>query len=98
MTLSTVKNQPNQCAKAFLLELCRSSDAFARVLSSAAAATTSALFRVPADVLKHRVQAYVYPSVHTAARSILAVQGLRGLYAGFGATLLRDVSRATRQG
>ncbi len=64
----------------------------ARLLPSTASAFASAFFRVPADVLKHRVQAYVYPSVGQAARSILQQHGLRGFYTGFGATLLRDVS------
>ncbi|GLC36166.1 hypothetical protein PLESTB_001373400 [Pleodorina starrii] len=61
-----------------------------RLTASAAAATLSALIRVPADVVKHRVQAYAYPSSAGAVRSILATRGPAGLYAGFGATLLRD--------
>ncbi|KAG2486543.1 hypothetical protein HYH03_014844 [Edaphochlamys debaryana] len=61
-----------------------------KLVASAAAATLSAFVRVPADVLKHRVQAYAYPSVTAAARDILRTRGLRGMYAGFGATLLRD--------
>eukprot|EP00198_Chlamydomonas_reinhardtii_P005163 XP_001694499.1 mitochondrial carrier protein [Chlamydomonas reinhardtii] len=69
---------------------CEADAAPARLLASAAAAAASALIRVPADVLKHRVQAYVYPSVTAAARDIVSRRGLAGLYAGFGATLLRD--------
>ncbi|PNH04154.1 hypothetical protein TSOC_009718, partial [Tetrabaena socialis] len=61
-----------------------------RLVASAAAATLSAFIRVPADVLKHRVQAYAYPSVARAARDILATRGPGGLYTGFSATLLRD--------
>ncbi len=69
-----------------------------RAVSSSTAAMVSAFFRVPADVLKHRVQAYVYPSVAQAARTIMLRQGVRGFYAGFGATLLRDVSALLRIG
>ncbi len=36
------------------------------------------------------LQAYAYPSVLSATRDILSRHGARGLYAGFGATLLRD--------
>ncbi|KXZ49978.1 hypothetical protein GPECTOR_18g134 [Gonium pectorale] len=61
-----------------------------RLVASSAAAALSALIRVPADVIKHRVQAYAYPSSGAAARHILATRGPAGLYAGFGATLLRD--------
>ncbi|GIL55632.1 hypothetical protein Vafri_11188, partial [Volvox africanus] len=61
-----------------------------RLAAAAAAATLSALIRVPADVVKHRVQAYAFPSSSHAARTILESQGPAGLYAGFGATLLRD--------
>ncbi|GIL76831.1 hypothetical protein Vretifemale_6363 [Volvox reticuliferus] len=61
-----------------------------RLAAAATAATLSALIRVPADVVKHRVQAYAFPSSAHAARAILATRGPAGLYAGFGATLLRD--------
>lgn len=61
------------------------------ITASAAAAAVSAIIRVPGDVLKHRVQAYVYPSVGYAARDVYKREGLRGLYCGLGATLLRDV-------
>lgn len=57
----------------------------------------SAIIRVPGDVLKHRVQAYVYPSVWTAARDVYQRQGLRGLYCGLGATLARDVPEIVAQ-
>ncbi|GFR52540.1 hypothetical protein Agub_g15115 [Astrephomene gubernaculifera] len=61
-----------------------------RLTASATAACLAALVRVPADVVKHRVQAYAYPSAIHAIRDILATKGPMGLYSGFGASMLRD--------
>lgn len=62
-----------------------------QIVPATAGALASALFRVPGDVLRHRVQAYLYPDVFTALRCTLRSQGLAGLYSGFGPTLMRDV-------
>lgn len=48
------------------------------VAASSLAAFTSAFIKVPADVLKARVQAYVYPDFPQAVRGIMHSQGLRG--------------------
>jgi len=72
-------------------------DMVAHMVSASTAAVASALVRVPSDVLKHRVQAYVFTDVWQAAASVWQKQGLRGLYCGFGATLLRDVPEMTIQ-
>lgn len=63
----------------------------ARLISSTIAAAASCFFKVPTDVMKHRVQAYVYPDVFNAASTILNTQGIAGLYKGFSATMMRDV-------
>nr|QKY15113.1 s-adenosylmethionine carrier 1 (SAMC1) [Polytomella parva] len=60
-------------------------------IASTLAATAAAVIKVPTDVLKHRVQAYVYPNVVNAAGCILKQKGLLGMYDGFAATLMRDV-------
>ena len=61
------------------------------VVSAAVGATLSCLVRVPSDTIKHRVQAGLYPSSAAGLQSILAEQGVLGLYRGFGPTLLRDI-------
>lgn len=59
----------------------------APLISSALAGLASSVLKVPADVMKHRVQAYRAANVVEAAASVR----VRRLYAGYGATLLRDV-------
>lgn len=59
--------------------------------SAGLGAMCSACVRVPADTLKHRVQAYLHPNVFSAAHSVWSSTGCRGLYRGFMPTLLRDV-------
>ena len=60
--------------------------------AAAAAAAASSVVRVPADVVRHRVQTGLDPSLAAAARGAWARGGgLRGLYAGWGATLARDI-------
>lgn len=68
-----------------------------QLAASASASCTSALVRVPGDVLKHRVQAFMYGNVFEAARHVFQTSGLKGLYCGFGATLVRDVPELTIQ-
>eukprot|EP00798_Chlamydomonas_sp_ICE-L_P028697 gene28697-31861_t len=60
------------------------------LIASTASAFSSSFFRVPSD-------AYVYPSVANAASQIMRTKGLRGMYAGFGATLMRDVPELALQ-
>jgi hypothetical protein len=47
------------------------------VLCASAGAITSAVVRVPSDVIKHRVQASMYPNIKAAATSILQKEGVR---------------------
>jgi solute carrier family 25 S-adenosylmethionine transporter 26 len=73
----------------------RHAAAVAHVAAAAAGAAASAVVRVPADVLKHRVQAWLFPDVLSAARAAIAGErGPAGLYAGFGPTLVRDIPEA----
>lgn len=71
------------------------------LLSATTAASVAAIAKVPADVIKHKVQAYIYPSSKSALHALLAgcPTGRPGgaLYAGFGATLLRDVPEMALQ-
>ncbi|KAJ8601775.1 hypothetical protein CTAYLR_006830 [Chrysophaeum taylorii] len=56
-----------------------------------------ATVRVPASVLKSRVQLGLAPSATSALRMAFAAGGLRNLYAGFAATLALDVATAVVQ-
>ncbi|GBG60612.1 hypothetical protein CBR_g8633 [Chara braunii] len=51
----------------------------------------SSLVRVPADTVKHRVQAYLHPNSFDALHTLVTSKGVRELYVGFGSTLMRDV-------
>lgn len=61
------------------------------VVSASAGAMVSAVLRVPGDTVKHCVQAYLYPNCWVGLRDIVTENGLKGLYRGFGPTLIRDV-------
>lgn len=61
------------------------------VASASIGTLVSSVVRVPADTLKHRVQAYMHPNVFEAFRSVVTAEGLGGLYKGFWPTLMRDV-------
>ncbi|EIE21238.1 mitochondrial carrier, partial [Coccomyxa subellipsoidea C-169] len=65
--------------------------AVTHLASASAGAIVSAFIRVPTDTLKHRVQAYLLPDIWRGARSIVAAEGVAGLYQGLLPTLLRDV-------
>ncbi|GFH10146.1 mitochondrial carrier, partial [Haematococcus lacustris] len=67
------------------------------LVSAASAALVSATVRVPGDVLKHRVQAYMYNNMWQGAVRTLKQQGIKGLYCGFRVTLLRDVPEMALQ-
>ncbi|XP_024362986.1 putative mitochondrial carrier protein PET8 [Physcomitrium patens] len=61
------------------------------VASASIGTLASSIVRVPADTLKHRVQAYMHPNVFEAFRSVVTAEGIGGLYKGFWPTLMRDV-------
>ncbi|KIY99414.1 S-adenosylmethionine carrier protein [Monoraphidium neglectum] len=61
------------------------------VLAGVAAGAAASLTRVPTEVVKQRLQTREFAGAITALRTILAKEGVRGLYAGYGAFLLRDL-------
>lgn len=60
-------------------------------LSGGVAAVGSSFVKVPLAVCIRSVQAGVYPNFFSAARSIVAATGPRGLYTGFAPAVLEDV-------
>ncbi|XP_060962094.1 S-adenosylmethionine carrier 1, chloroplastic/mitochondrial-like [Cannabis sativa] len=51
----------------------------------------SSLIRVPTKVVKQRMQTGQFASAPNAVRLIIAKEGFKGLYAGYGSFLLRDL-------
>ncbi|XP_024026905.1 S-adenosylmethionine carrier 1, chloroplastic/mitochondrial isoform X2 [Morus notabilis] len=51
----------------------------------------SSLIRVPTEVVKQRMQTGQFTSAPAAVRLIIAREGFKGLYAGYGSFLLRDL-------
>lgn len=65
--------------------------AIAHMTAAASGAIASAFLRVPTDTVRHRVQAFLHPSTFAAVPQLFRAQGVRGFYAGFRPTLMRDV-------
>ncbi|KAL2609044.1 hypothetical protein R1flu_027617 [Riccia fluitans] len=63
----------------------------AHLSAGAIGGATASLIRVPTEVVKQRMQTGQFTSARTAVTSIVAKEGVTGLYAGFGAFLLRDL-------
>lgn len=63
----------------------------AELACAAAAFFACSVVLVPGEVIKQRVQAGLHRSAGEAVRSALRDRGVRGLYAGYGATVVRDV-------
>ena len=73
-------------------------DAIIHLSAAAAGAVASSIVRVPSDTLRHKVQAYVSPNVIKAAKDIArSPRGIKGLYAGYWPTLIRDVPEIALQ-
>ncbi|XP_061345174.1 S-adenosylmethionine carrier 1, chloroplastic/mitochondrial-like [Gastrolobium bilobum] len=53
--------------------------------------TASSFVRVPTEVIKQRMQTGQFGSAMAAVRLIVANEGFKGLYAGYGSFLLRDL-------
>lgn len=68
----------------------------ANLLAGAAARTFAGLVLMPLTVIKVRYESnlYAYRSIAGASRDIFATGGLRGFFAGFGATAVRDAPYA----
>ncbi|KAG6543700.1 hypothetical protein Mapa_014884 [Marchantia paleacea] len=63
----------------------------AHLTAGAVGGATASLIRVPTEVVKQRMQTGQFASARTAVSSIVAKEGVTGLYAGCGAFLLRDL-------
>ncbi|KAK9816923.1 hypothetical protein WJX72_007117 [[Myrmecia] bisecta] len=59
--------------------------------AGAAAGLVASFVRVPTEVVKQRMQSGEFSRAGMAVRGILAQEGVRGLFAGYGSFLLRDL-------
>ncbi|KAH6826861.1 Pyridoxal phosphate transferases superfamily protein [Perilla frutescens var. hirtella] len=65
--------------------------AVAHLAAGAIGGAASSIVRVPTEVIKQRIQTGQFASAPEAVRLIVAKEGFRGLYAGYGSFLLRDL-------
>ncbi|KAJ3354523.1 hypothetical protein GGF32_002469 [Allomyces javanicus] len=103
-TPTILRNVPGSAFYFFFLHHLRSTLAHlpwlsrdsANMVAGATARGTAGLLFMPISVIKVRYEssAYAYTSIAGAARDIVAKEGVRGLFAGFGATAMRDVPYA----
>lgn len=68
----------------------------ANLLTGAVARVTAGLIMMPVTVLKVRYESnfYSYGGLFSAGKDIMRTEGFRGLFAGFGATAVRDAPYA----
>jgi hypothetical protein len=62
-------------------------------LSASTAFLFSSSFMVPAELIKVKMQSQIFPSLQACITTLWKTdgKGIRGLYKGYGATLLRDI-------
>ncbi|XP_059631517.1 S-adenosylmethionine carrier 1, chloroplastic/mitochondrial-like isoform X2 [Cornus florida] len=65
--------------------------ALAHLTAGAVGGAASSIVRVPTEVVKQRMQTAEFSSAPHAVRLIVAKEGFKGLYAGYGSFLLRDL-------
>ncbi|KAL5560259.1 hypothetical protein UlMin_036470 [Ulmus minor] len=65
--------------------------AFAHLIAGFIGGAASSLIRVPTEVVKQRMQTGQFASAPGAVRLIVSKEGFKGLYAGYGSFLLRDL-------
>ncbi|KAF8404469.1 hypothetical protein HHK36_009354 [Tetracentron sinense] len=65
--------------------------AIAHLTAGAIGGAAASLIRVPTEVVKQRMQTGQFASAPDAVRLIVAKEGFKGLYAGYGSFLLRDL-------
>ncbi|CAI9116468.1 OLC1v1017621C3 [Oldenlandia corymbosa var. corymbosa] len=63
----------------------------AQLIAGAVGGAASSVVRVPTEVVKQRMQMSHFASAPDAVRCIVTKEGFRGLYAGYGSFLLRDL-------
>ncbi|RCV10391.1 hypothetical protein SETIT_2G108400v2 [Setaria italica] len=79
-------------AKRKLLEMFPENlSAIAHLTAGAIGGAASSLIRVPTEVVKQRMQMSQFKTAPDAVRLIVAKEGIKGLYAGYGSFLLRDL-------
>eukprot|EP00252_Welwitschia_mirabilis_P021909 TRINITY_DN5754_c0_g1_i3.p1 TRINITY_DN5754_c0_g1~~TRINITY_DN5754_c0_g1_i3.p1 ORF type:complete len:317 (-),score=55.35 TRINITY_DN5754_c0_g1_i3:404-1240(-) len=66
-------------------------NAIAHLLAGTAGGLGASLVRVPTEVVKQRMQTRQFGNAPDAVRFILSKEGFKGLYAGYGSFLLRDL-------
>ncbi|CAH1430794.1 unnamed protein product [Lactuca virosa] len=65
--------------------------AVAHLTAGAIGGVAASLIRVPTEVVKQRLQTGQFSSAPDAVRLIVSKEGFKGLYAGYGSFLLRDL-------
>ncbi|XP_057775193.1 S-adenosylmethionine carrier 1, chloroplastic/mitochondrial [Salvia miltiorrhiza] len=65
--------------------------AVAHLTAGALGGMAASFIRVPTEVVKQRMQTGQFASAPNAVRMIVAKEGFKGLYAGYGSFLLRDL-------
>ncbi|CAL1409078.1 unnamed protein product [Linum trigynum] len=65
--------------------------AFAHLTAGAIGGLAASFVRVPTEVVKTRMQTGQFSSAPNAVRLIVSKEGFKGLYAGYGSFLLRDL-------
>ncbi|KAK7858869.1 s-adenosylmethionine carrier 1 [Quercus suber] len=65
--------------------------AAAHLTAGAVGGMAASLIRVPTEVIKQRMQTGQFTSAPDAVRLIVSKEGFKGLYAGYGSFLLRDL-------
>ncbi|XP_057972240.1 S-adenosylmethionine carrier 1, chloroplastic/mitochondrial isoform X2 [Malania oleifera] len=65
--------------------------AVAHLTAGAVGGVAASLIRVPTEVVKQRMQTGQFASAPDAVRIIISKEGFKGLYAGYGSFLLRDL-------
>ncbi|KAG5525344.1 hypothetical protein RHGRI_031874 [Rhododendron griersonianum] len=65
--------------------------ALAHLTAGAIGGAASSIIRVPTEVVKQRMQTGQFASAADAVRCIVFKEGFKGLYAGYGSFLLRDL-------
>ncbi|XP_077245789.1 S-adenosylmethionine carrier 1, chloroplastic/mitochondrial-like isoform X2 [Tasmannia lanceolata] len=65
--------------------------AFAHLTAGVLGGGAASLVRVPTEVVKQRMQTGQFASAPDAVRLIVAKEGFKGLYAGYGSFMLRDL-------
>ncbi|XP_019153143.1 PREDICTED: S-adenosylmethionine carrier 1, chloroplastic/mitochondrial-like isoform X1 [Ipomoea nil] len=65
--------------------------ALAHLTAGAVGGAASSIIRVPTEVVKQRMQTGQFASAPDAVRLIISKEGFRGLFAGYGSFLLRDL-------